>query len=198
MKRGIVLLSMVAVAIGAFALGRAGAQEGPQKKDPAAEMAAWAELAKTGPEHAKLIKSVGTWKCEGKMWMGPGEPTVSTGKAVFSSVYDGRFLKQDYEGTFMGQPDLGIGYTGFNNATKKYEVVWISNMGTGLMLMTGTETAPGTCEFEGSCAGLDGKDMKHRLVLKHVSDDKQVLEMYMSEGGAPEAKCMELTYTRAK
>ena len=52
MKRGIAVLSMVGIALGAFALGRAGAQEGPDSgKSAEAEMAAWLELGKTGPEH---------------------------------------------------------------------------------------------------------------------------------------------------
>ena len=197
MKRGIVTLSMIGALLGAFALGRAGAQEGTGDKGMD-DMAAWMELAKTGPEHAKLMKVVGNWACECKMWMQPGaDPMLATGKAVFSSVLGDRFLKQDYEGTLMGQPDLGIGYTGFNNATRKYEAVWLSNMGTGVMLMTGTETEPGTCEFEGSCMGPGGKEVNHRLVLKHVGDDKQILEMFDTRGGV-ETKSMELTYTRSK
>lgn len=191
MKRKITFVCVAAALVGAFALGRAGAQEGT-----ADMMKAWEELQKPGPEHAQLMKSVGKWTCEGKMWEGP-EPTPCSGKVVFSSALDGRFLRQDYEGTYKGKPDLGIGYTGYNNVTKKYEAVWLSNMGTGMVLMTGTETKPGTCEFEGSCTGPDGNPMKTRMILKHESDDKQVLEMFMTMGGA-ESKCMELIYTRAK
>ncbi|HEX5136881.1 MAG TPA: DUF1579 domain-containing protein [Planctomycetota bacterium] len=192
MKRKSIFL-MAAALVGAFLLGRAGAQEGA---DP---MAQWMELAKPGPEHAKLMKCVGNWTVDGKMWMQPGaEPMLTTGKAVFSSVFGDRFLKQEYDGKFQGMPDLGIGYTGYNNATKKYESLWICNMSTGVMLMTGTETEPGTCEFEGTCCGPDGQDMKHRLVLKHVDNDKQILEMFCTQGDGPEAKMMELTYTRVK
>lgn len=200
MKRGFVVLSTIAVVLGAFALGRAGAQEGPDAaaKKAAEEMAAWAELAKPGPEHANLMKAVGTWTCEGKMWMGPGEPISSTGKAVFSAALGDRFIKQEYESEMAGEPFQGIGYTGFNKATRKYEMAWMDTLGTGFLNMTGTETEPGKAwTFVGSCAGPQDMEMKHRIVLKKINDDKNTMEVYC-DFGTGEAKMMELTYTRSK
>lgn len=198
MKRGIVFLSMTAALVGAFTLGRAGAQEGTGTKEAAAEMAAWMELAKTGPEHAALMKDVGNWECNQKCWMTGPTPTESKGKVVFTSVLGGRFVRQDFEGkNVMGMPMQGVGYTGFNNATKKYEATWMDTDGTAIMFMTGTEKEPGkTVEFTGSFFGPGGKEMKSRMVLKRASADQMVMEMYdESRGGM---KCMELTYTRSK
>jgi len=189
MKRGIVVLSMAALVFGAFALGRAGAQEGT---DPAQK--AWEALAVPGPEHAKLLKGVGTWNCECKCWQQPGgEPTVSKGKAVCTEALGGRFIREDFECEMMGKPFHGIGYHGFNNATKKYELAWLDSVGTGIMLMTGTES-----ELKGSFAGPGGIEMTMRSVVKPVSDDQFVMEMYSDMGMGAEMKCMELTYTRAK
>ncbi len=194
MKRGIVVLSMVGVALGAFALGRAGAQEGV---DPG--MAEWIELGKPGPEHAELMKSAGTWTVEAKYWMQPGaEPTQSKGTAVFTALFGGRYLRLEYEGDFDGQPFRGIGCMGFNNATKKYEDVWIDSHSTGTMLTTGTETEPGKVwTFAGSCAGPGGKEMKMRNVMKKISGDRMLVESFCDEGSG-EMKCWEGTYTRSK
>lgn len=201
MKRGIVFLSAVAALIGAFALGRAGAQEemgDDAAKKAAEEQAMWEELAKPGSQHHALMKAVGTWTVDCKFWMQPGAPMESKGSAVFTSLLGGRYLRQEYKGTFMGQPFDGIGCTGFNNATQKYEDVWIDSMGTGMMIMTGTETKPGKVwEFSGSSAGPDGTESKMRSVMTMTSDDEHVVEMFGTEGGV-ERKWMELKYTREK
>jgi hypothetical protein len=199
MKRGMLVLSVAGLVLCAFALGRAGAQEGPDEKKAADEMAAWMELAKTGPEHAALQKTVGTWTVECKAWMAPGaEPTVSKGKAVFSSVLGGRFVRQEFEGSVMGQTFRGLGYNGYNNATKEYEGTWCDDMGTGIMFSKGVETEPGKVwTYKGSFFGPGGAEYKSRMVLTMVSDDQQHLEMF-NDDGRGETKCMEMVYTRSK
>lgn len=190
MKRGILVFSMVGIALGAFALGRAGAQEGV---DPG--MAEWMELGKPGPEHAELMRSAGHWAVEAKMWTQPGtEPILSKGKAVFTALFGGRYLRLDYEGDFNGQLFRGIGCMGFNNATRKYEDVWIDSMSTGTMLTTGTETEPGKVwTLTGSCAGPGGKEMKMRNVMRKIGSDRMIVESFCDE-----MKCWEGTYTRSK
>jgi hypothetical protein len=184
-------------------LGRAIAQdeEGCGCACGAADMEAWMALAEPGAEHAEMKKMVGSWSCDVKMWMDPaGEPQMSKGKAVFSMALGDRFLKQDYQGDFMGMPFTGIGYTGFNNATKKWESMWLDSGGTGIMMSTGTETEKGKAySYTGSFYGPGGALVKSRMVMKKISDDKQVMEMYNDLGdGRGECKCMEITYNRAK
>lgn len=192
MKRGTVLVCMAAALIGAFALGRAGAQEGTDLK------AAFVALGKPGPEHAALMKCAGTWNCESKEFQPNGEAKVSSGTAVRTEAFGGRFLKEEYTGQMDGATFNGIGYSGFNNATKRYEMIWLSNMGTDIMFMTGTETEAGKAwEYKGTMAGPGGMQIKSRIVAKKVSDDKDVMEMW-NDMGMGEMKCMEITYTRAK
>lgn len=191
MKRGILFVSMVGALLGAFALGRAGAQEGT------GDAKAMEALAKPGPQHADLMKTAGNWTVEQKCWMA-GVETTSKAKAIFTPLLGGRFLRQEYEGEFTGQPFHGIGLTGFNNATRKYEDVWICSAGTGVTSMTGTETETGKAwAFAGTCAGPGGKESKMRSVMKKISDDKMFMEMFCDDGTG-EKRCMELTYTRSK
>jgi len=199
MKRGIVFLSVVAVLIGAFALGRARAQEDAGGDKAAAEQAMYEKFATPGPEHQGLMKAVGAWTVDCKFWMQPGAAPVETkATAVFTSLLGGRYLRQEYKGMFMGRPFEGIGCTGFNNATRKYEDVWIDSMSTAMMVMRGTETTPGKVwEFSGTSTGPDGKETKMRSVMTKVSDDEQVVEMFGNDGGV-EMKWMELRYTREK
>lgn len=195
MKRGMWLLSAAGALLAAFALGRAQAQEGVDD-----EMQACMELGKPGPEHADLMKFVGTWKVESKMWTKPGEPPVSSsGIAVFTSLFNGRYLRQDVDGLFLGAPFRGTGLMGFNNATRQYEDVWIDSNSTGIMHSTGTRAADGKrWEFTGSCAGPGGKEMKMRSTITRVSDDQFSAEAFCDVDGSGETKCWEATYTRAK
>jgi len=196
MKRGTRWLAMAGALAGAFVLGRVHAEDGMDAPD---DMAAWTELGKPGPEHAELMQNAGTWTVESRMWMQPGaDPVASKGRAVLTALFDGRFLRQDYEGDFQGQPFRGIGLTGFNNATREYEDVWTDSISTGLMITKGVATEPGRVwTFSGSCAGPGGKRIKMRSVMRKQGPDQLVVEAFCDMGEG-EAKCWEGTYTRAK
>jgi hypothetical protein len=192
MNRAIVIVSMLA--LGALA------QEGPRLgKEAEAELKAWMELGKTGPEHAQLQKAVGSWTVEGRIWMEKGkDPLTTSGKATFTSVFDGRYVRQEYECSMGGMPYGGIGYAGFDNATGKHQQVWLESNGTGILVFTGTETVPGKeWTYTGTRMGPGGKPCKQRLVVKQVGDDRQVVEGYADDGKG-EMQCVELVYTRSK
>lgn len=146
------------------------------------------------------MKLVGTWKVKSKMWMKPGEPPVpGSGTAVFSSLLDALYLRQDVDALFLGAPFRGTGLMGFNNATRQYEDVWIDSNSAGIMHSTGTRTAEGRrWEFTGSCAGPGGKEMKVRSTITRVSDDQFSAEASCEFDGSGETKCWEATYSRAK
>ena len=58
----------------------------------------FAALAAPTEEHTKLQAFVGTFAAEVKIWMGPGEPVVTTGVMTNSMDLGGRFLRQTYQG----------------------------------------------------------------------------------------------------
>ena len=49
-------------------------------------------------EHHKLKPFEGTFRAQVRIWMGAGEPVVSTGTMVNEFELDGRFLRQTYKG----------------------------------------------------------------------------------------------------
>jgi Protein of unknown function (DUF1579) len=192
MKRGSIFVCVTAALVGAFLLGRAGAQEGDDM------MAAFKELGTPGPEHAAMMKCAGTWICEAKEAQQDGSTKVTKGKEVRTAIFGGRFLKAEYEGEMAGAPFNGVAYSGFNKATKKYEMIWISSMDTAILLLTGTETEAGKAwEYNGSWSGPGGMQGKTRIVARKISDDQDTMEIY-NNMGMGEMKCLEMTYTRAK
>ena len=193
-------LAVAAVAVAAMPLQDAKAKTKPDDKamagamDPAAMHAKMMELGKPGPEHADLKKMVGTWTIKGKNWEGP-QPTECTGSSTIEMVND-RFIIEKFSGEFanMGHYE-GTGVLGFNNATKKYELVWRDNMNTGMTWFTGTKAADGTTTMTGNSTCPMGP-MTCRSVSKMMGDNAMHFEMYGTMAGAPEMKMMELDYTR--
>jgi hypothetical protein len=158
-----------------------------------------AKLPKPGPEHKLLAKLEGTWNAKVKSWFGPGEPKESSGVMVRKIIMDGRYLHEDFKGEFLGMKFLGRGVTGYDVNKKAFVMAWIDNFGTGISTSTGTyDKSSKTFTFKGEedIPEMGGKT-KTRDVLKLVSDDEELFEMYrtpVKEG--KEFKVMEITYTR--
>ncbi len=169
--------------------------------DMEAMMKQWEKFATPGAEHKALAKMVGKWNAETTMLMGPGaEPTVAKGKAEFTEVLGGRFVRLDFSGEFMGKPFTGIGYNGYDNFKKQYTSSWMDDMSTGSMISYGTMGKDGkSITFWGvmdePMTGEKGK--KIRSVMRLVSDDEVIYESYDKVGGK-EWKALDIKYTRIK
>ena len=113
------------------------------------------DCAPAGPveQHKLFEQFVGTWKAEVTMWMGPGEPMVSTGTMVNSLDLGGRYLKQDYKGDATDGPFPnfeGRGFWGFNDVTGKFEGLWIDNASNQMATEQGGYDASSTSSSGGT------------------------------------------------
>lgn len=187
-------------------LAVSGAAVAAEEKAPAAKpaapseeelMAAMMKLATPGPQHAALKPLAGSWKAVVKTWMSPGDPVVTEGTAEDTLVLGGRFLKEEYHGTFAGEPFEGIGLTGYDNMKKKYVSAWVDSMGTMIQTQTGTMDASGkTLTFNGTWEDpVTHKKSSTRMVTRFVDDNTHTFEMYSQVEGK-DHKEMEITYTR--
>ena len=154
----------------------------------------------TTEAHERFAPFVGTFAAEVKMWMGPGEPAVSTGTMVNTLELGGRFLQQVYQGDANEGPFgdfAGRGYWGYNTVEKCYEGFWIDSVCTFFQVESGTVDASGTVwEMKGSMKSpQDGSTMAKRSVITLVNDNEHTMEMFFDFGGQ-EMKTMEIRYTR--
>jgi hypothetical protein len=184
------------------------AHDPKQKKEaapPSAEeqkmMEAWMKAMTPGENHKALEAFVGTWDTKVKAWMQPGAPAVeSTGVSTNSWILGGRFIEQRFEGSFMGQPFTGLGYTGYDNIAKKFIGSWMDNMSTGAMNSTGMMEKDGkTFTFVGSMLDpMTGKasDVKEKITV--IDADTHTMEMWAPGPDGKMYKNMEITYTRRK
>jgi hypothetical protein len=174
------------------------------KRDKAAEqkamMDAMMKAGTPGDNHKKLDGMTGTWDANVKMWMEPGKPpTESAGKAVNEWVLGGRWLQQKFEGSMMGMPFSGIGYTGYDNIRKSYVGTWMDSMSTSAMTSTGTGGDAKTWNF--TATSLDpqsGEPVNCEEKITWVDKDKHVFEMSCPDMDGNMSKMMEITYTRKK
>lgn len=160
---------------------------------------AYEKAARPGPQHKALAAMVGSWTFSSKMWLKPGgEPMTWKGTAERKMVLGGRFLQEDVTAELFGKPFRGRALNGYDNAKGKYVGTWIDSMGTGIAQSVGTADKSGKVityvreEFDPAAK----KAVKVRDVLRLLSKDKQVMEMYKPLPDGKEFKVMEIVFVR--
>lgn len=185
---------------------KAAKDEAAQAQEKMAEMMKkWMEYATPGDAHKRLEFMLGKWDCEVKWWMeGMPEPMVSTSTCEIKWMFDGRFLQQDVSGPAEGpegKPFKGLGFFGYDNAKKQYNMIWFDNMGTGIMMGYGKyDEASKTLNYAGEYADpMSGnQNKKWRSVFKVESDDKFTYETFTSGADGKEYREALITYTKTK
>lgn len=161
-------------------------------------MKKWMDYMTPGDQQKKMAKCVGDWKTHSKMWMAPGgDATESDGTCTGEMILGGRYLLMKHKGNIMGMPFEGMSLDGYDNATKMYNSVWIDNMGTGIMYMTGKwNEEKKQIEYTGKMTDpMSGGISDIRSTVKLNEDGTSYMEMFGSDKGK-EYKFMELTTSR--
>jgi uncharacterized protein DUF1579 len=191
-------LVLVCLAVPAFAQEQKQPQMSAQEK---AMMDAWMKFATPGEGHKLLDHMVGSWDAKVTMWQAPGAPPqVSTATSEAKWVLGNRYVEESVNGTFMGMPFQGIGYTGYDNAKKQYFGTWMDNFGTGVMNSTGNTSDKGkTWTFKGVTTDpMTGKDTSEESRLTVTDADHHTMEMWGPGPDGKVFKMMEIAYSRKK
>jgi hypothetical protein len=166
------------------------------KADQAMEL--YRKLGTPGAPHELLAGMAGSWSAKIKSWMGPDTPPMEwTGSSEQRMLLGGRFLQQEFAGEMPMGGYNGIGFTGYDNHTRKYVSTWMDSMSTGIMVFEGTAGADGktitqTARFDDPVRG----PMQWRSVTRIVDGKNFVFEIYSTGKSGKEERMMEITYTR--
>ena len=158
-------------------------------------------MPQPGDHHARLQPFEGTFNSEVKMWMGPGDPMVSTGKITNSWHVDGLYLHQNYVGDQVEGPFpsfKGEGFWGFNTTSNQYEGFWIDNASTTMQIESGNLDDSGKIwemHSEVKCPQT-GQLMQKRSVITLIDNDHNKIEMFFTGPDGNELKSMEINYSR--
>ena len=171
-----------------------------QEYDETAIMAAYEKAMTPGEHHAKLALLEGNWAMTVTVWMQPGaEPTVSSATSTSKMVMGGRYMLDTVEGTAMGMPFTGMGWTGYDNVDQQYESTWIDNLGTGIYTYHGQwDDEVNGIVMHGSYADpVTGQKVESKTVTRLEGPDKMVYTSYERRKGDEEArKTMEIVSIR--
>src|SRR5438552_18568322 len=111
--------------------------------DDKAAMEAMMKHATPGPFHKKLEPLIGEWSYQASFTMAPGSPAMEmAGIGRRRWILDGRFMAEEAKNE-GGQPFEGKGVTGYDNAAKKYTMVWVDSMTTSISIAEGDVDASG-------------------------------------------------------
>lgn len=171
----------------------------PRALSEAEMQAAFQKAATPTAEHALLSRFAGQWRTVTKMWMSPdSKPEETKGFASATMLLDGKFLKEEFSGKFMGKPFRGIGFTGYDTLAGEITSTWMDSMSTTLMVQTGSsDLAQNSITLHGTMSCPMSKDkVAVRSVTKLVDDKHRVFEMYNVGPDGKEFKGLEITYTR--
>ena len=182
-----------------------GAAASPQMSD-SEMMAKMMELSKLNENHKLLAQLAGTWTDTVKMWMAPdAPPTESTGTVVRKPIMEGRYFVANFtgemklpgeDGKMKNFEFKGMSIEGYDNVQKKFVSTWCDNMGTGIMISTGTyDSSTKTFTYNSELEMMPGMKTKVRETVKIVDADHHTFEWYEDRGGQ-EVKTMEINYTR--
>ena len=166
---------------------------------PEEMMKAWMAAATPGEAHKKLEPLVGSFSVKTISRMDPSKPPEeTTGTSEKKWILGGRFLEEHAEGSMMGQPFSGLGFTGYDNYRKRYVGAWMDNMGTMILTSSGTVDASGK-KFT-SWSTMDDvvtkKTIKVKGVLTIADNDHHTFEMWGPGPDGKMFKSLEIHYTR--
>lgn len=182
----------------------ASAQAADTKADPKKDemMKQFMQYATPGEAHKTLAAQAGKWNFTQTMWETPDSaPMISQGKSTMKMIMGGRYLQQEISSKAMGMPFSGLGFTGFNNLTQKYETLWLDNFSTGMMHGEGAYDAAAKVlsdEGEFSCPMTKGP-RKYRSEWKIVDKNNMIYSMWSEDiASKKDYKMMEIQYKRAR
>jgi Protein of unknown function (DUF1579) len=165
----------------------------------AAEMEAMTKAMSPGEPHKRLARMAGDWTYTNKMWMAPNQPPEdSTGTMHAETILGGRYVQTTWTGNMMGMTFEGHGTEGYDNIAKQHVSSWVDNMGTGIILSTGTcDDSGNKCSMKGDMMDpMTGKKSYMRSEMTWMDANTFKNEMYGPGPDGKEFKWMEMTVKR--
>lgn len=176
------------------------------KKDTGSGIDEWVKANQPNENHKLLEKLAGNWDAEVTVVFDPTQkPEVNKMTVQREMVLGGRFLFESYDLKGGSMPHAGRGYIGYNNATKKFQMVHMESMNTALEVTDGSwDEKTRTFSFPTGMKEMmwNGMMTKYSMVTSFVieSDDKHtfsILTKY-TEPEKMEVEEVKIVYTRRK
>lgn len=162
-------------------------------------MEQWQRAASPAEAHAHLAPMAGSFRAKTEFVMTPGTPAqVHDGLSENRLILGGRFLEQNYRGTMTGMPFEGLGYTGYDNASKHLVGVWMDTFSTGIMSSVGTGK-PSAKKMTSVATGIQpsGQKVVFDCIVEVQDHDHHTYEMWTKAPNGKRYRTMKIEYVRA-
>ncbi len=163
-------------------------------------MMAFVKAGTPGEEHAWLAEGVGTWKGQGKMWMGPDADFITVEATMtIAPLMDGRYFRCEMDSEIPGMGAYtGMGIIGYDNIAGQFVGNWIDNQSTTIMQGTGKKAADGTLTWTHSyTCPINHKPTSMKEINRFKPDGSRTMEMHGTDPvTGKHYKMMEYTFTR--
>jgi hypothetical protein len=206
-KALVTLLATVSAAglVAAQSADVSGGQAKPRAAASHANSAAVAramEVAMTPGEGQKRLEPmIGTFDVRIRIWVDPSKPPVeSQATSVSVWVLGHRYIQTMLSGHTLGEPFNGIGYIGYDNVGKTYQVTWMDDASTAMTLYQGAFAGAGkVARLKASVPNaVTGKPTPVEMRMTLADNGNHVTELWGQGLGGKVFKMMELQNTKAK
>jgi len=170
-------------------------------------LSASTRLSLPGAQHQWLNPLVGQWAVEMRVFPAPGQaPIVSKDMSAKREwLLEGRYLREELQGTFAGYPSSRIAVLSFNNLDERWELSTVDSFEPGQMWYAGRSVgSPGRFELHGESteAGMGptptGRKRDLRFEFEITDANKHVQRIYVKYPGAAEQLFVEQRFTRVR
>lgn len=161
----------------------------------------WTNYMMPGDIHKNLEKYIGNFEMEISMNMMEGvDPVIIKVYSIHKMILDGRFLEMTQTGDMMGMPYHSITTLGYNNSDKNFNLSTITNMGTGVLYISGPQDQQTkSAQLTGKLSNpVNGQIIEIRQVIHFIDVDNLLIENFDKEGDAEEKKTITYRFSRIK
>ncbi len=152
------------------------------------------------PHHAMLHKLVGHWTAQVRMHAEPGaDPVESRGAVRNEMILDGRALRSDFKGQFMGQAFIGFGIDGYDVEKGHHFGFWMDSSTTAASYDTGDCTHDGTdvVTLRGEFKDLQtGEQVERKTILTLRSTARYTYEEWHTRGDGEPTLAMQIIFSK--
>lgn len=148
------------------------------------------------PAH-RLDWLAGRWSVRQSFWTDPAKaPAIDTGTAVFTSILEGRHLRQDLQ-IDSAKPFHGLGYLGYDEAASRFDSLWMDvNFGGVVVAHGDCDARRRTCTFRGTMSGAHGGAPVPVREVMQADDADHFSYAYYERHDGREALTVKLDYVR--
>ncbi len=142
---------------------------------------------------------VGPWTVKVTLWPEIGRPPIeATGKVDFSLAVDGRYLEEALTAETPMGLFRGLGFTAYDNTSKRFSSFWMDNSGTSITSMLSEPmSGPGTLVLLGSLPATGNEKPAPVKTITRVIDHRtHSFEWFVQMPNGEWAKHLLVVYTR--